>query len=478
MKAGAQSQYIWGGLLIGWIFWMVAELLWAFYSFNGQDPYPSLADLFFLLGYVPMSIGFLIRMWKLPRGPDKNQILILGSVSMIAGFATFTYIFIPILQSYDPEFILESVLGLFYPLADLFLLLIVLRIFFTFGSGNYGMAWRLILIGFITVTISDLFFSYADWNGLYYPDSKATSLSTIGVDSLYNLSYLLWAFGMYVLHVLLGEHEIRRINFQPPLVPNTYVLIFTDKDGRVSGVSQNYHRLFPVQDVMRRTLVELLGISKQEEIRIQTQLLRNKKFHEAGLRITGISGMQYQARISGLAVMSSPNFYDGAILLLRLYTEHGEINSVLSEYHMSLVSNILSKVDNSEKMEIGRFCYDYYLTLILSLYNLVLQEGGAPMSQSFLDELQMVSNTNGWGLTFQPQMNWDDNPTAHLELSNPAWRTLLETAKKFTSQLTDTEQVNTCIKEARAQLNEAVLKTAVRLDNTLSVQTQVKMDGI
>ena len=64
MKAGAQSQYIWGGLLIGWIFWMVAELLWAFYLLKGQDPYPSLADLFFLLGYVPMSIGFLIRMWK------------------------------------------------------------------------------------------------------------------------------------------------------------------------------------------------------------------------------------------------------------------------------------------------------------------------------------------------------------------------------------------------------------------------------
>jgi hypothetical protein len=80
---------------------------------------------------------------------------------MIAGFATFTYIFIPILQSYNPERFLESILGFFYPLADLFLLLLVLRILFTFGPGNYGMAWRLILIGFITVTISDSFFSYA-----------------------------------------------------------------------------------------------------------------------------------------------------------------------------------------------------------------------------------------------------------------------------------------------------------------------------
>jgi hypothetical protein len=109
---------------------------------------------------------------------------------------------------------------------------------------------------------------------------------------------------------------------------------------------------------------------------------------------------------------------------------------------------------------------------------LVLQEGGTPMSQSFLDELQSVSKANGWGIVFEPQMNWDSNPTAHLELPNQAWHILLETAKKFATQLTDTEKVNACIHEARTQLSEAILKTAVRLDNLPSVQTQVKMDGI
>jgi hypothetical protein len=309
---------------------------------------------------------------------------------------------------------------------------------------------------------------------LYYPDSRATILSTVGVDWLYNLSYIFWAFGMYVLRVLLDKHEIRRINFQPQLVPNTYVLIFTDQDGRVSEVSQNYHRLFPVKDLIRKTLTEILGISEQEETHIQTQLLANKKFHEEGLCITGNSGMQYEARISGLAIMTSPNQYDGAIFLLRLYTEDVEINSELSEFHMSLISNILRKVDNSEKKEISRFLYDYYLTFIHSLYNLVLQEGGTPMSQSFLDELQGVSKANGWGLAFEPQMNWDGNPTAHLELSHHAWPILLETAKKFTSQLTDTEKVNDCIREARTQFSESVLKTAARLDSLMNAQAQVR----
>ena len=59
------------------------------------------------------------------------------------------------------------------------------NLLFTYGPGAYGLAWRLILMGFVTVTIADLFFSYADWNGLYYPDSQANLLSTVAVDMLY-----------------------------------------------------------------------------------------------------------------------------------------------------------------------------------------------------------------------------------------------------------------------------------------------------
>lgn len=474
MKEGFQSRRIWGGLLSGWILWTLAEALWGIFSLLGQDPYPSPADIFFLLGYIPLSIGLLSRIRNLPTRPNKFQYAMLGLVSLLAGSVTFAYIFIPIMQGYDPERLLESILSLFYPLADLLLLLVVLRILFTFGPGNYGMAWRLILIGFITVTISDLFYSYADWNGLYYPDSRATIISTVGVDWLYCLSYLFWSFGMYVLRVLLGEHEIRRINFEPQLVPNTYILIFTDQEGRVSGVSQNYHRLFPVKDMMRKTIAELLGISAQVESHIRTQFMTNKKLHEEKVCMVGTSGMQYEAWISGLAIMPSPNQYDGAVILLRLYADGGESSYELSEYHMSLVSNILRKVDNSEKREISRFFYDYYLTFIFSLYNLVLQEGGPPMSLALLDELRTAAKAHGWNFDFQPQKDWDADPVVHLELSTHAWQVLLETAKKFTAQLTDTEKVDACIWETRMQLSKAVLETAVRLENSLSMQAPVK----
>ena len=100
MKTGTPSYHLWVNLLIGWICWVFAELFWATYSPRGLDP---LADLFFLSGYIPLSIGFLSYMRKLPGRPDIFQYAILGSVSVIAGIATFTYVFVPTLQSYDLE---------------------------------------------------------------------------------------------------------------------------------------------------------------------------------------------------------------------------------------------------------------------------------------------------------------------------------------------------------------------------------------
>jgi hypothetical protein len=468
MKIGVQSRFIWSGLLAGWMCWAIAELLWATYSLLGQDPFPSPADIFFLAGYIPLAIGFLSRLSKLPQRPDKTQRVLIGTISLVVGGATIIYILLPILQSYDPGLFLENLLSIFYPLADLVLLLLVVRLLFTYGPGIYGMAWRLILIGFITVTVSDLFFSYADWNGLYYPDARATLMSTIGVDWMYNLSYLLWAFGIYTLRELLGEHHTRTSNFQPKLVPNTYILLFTDKDKRVSDVSPNYYPLFPVRELKRKSLVDILGISEQQEHHIHDKLLTEKKYSEELIHVTGSDGIVYEARISGLAIMPSPNQFDGAILLLRLFAQPGETTHGLSEYHKTLVWNILKKVDNNEKKEISSFLRDYYLAYITSLFNLALREGGAPMSQSFLDELHTVSRKNGWGMIFDAHMKWDSNPAAYLEAPNHAWRTMLETAKQFTSQLTDTATVEACMQDVRIQFSDEVLETAARFDGLIS----------
>ena len=463
MKTGAHSRVLWGGMLLGWILWAVAETLWTYYSIKGEDPFPSPADFFFLAGYIPLLIGFLSRLWRLPGKPNTAQRILYGSISLAVISATTYLILFPIVQEYDPQRLVESLLGLFYPLADLLLLLLGLRLLFTYASGDYGIGWRLILFGFITITISDLFFSYADWNSLYYPDSEATLLSTVGVDWLYNISYMLWALGIYILRILLSEYQILKIAYEPALVPNAYVLLFVNKHEQVIDVSQNYYYLISGREVRYRSLADVLGLTVEHGSLIHENLSTQGKFLEECFRITDISGVEQDAWFSGLAIINPPHDYSGAVTVLRMFSQdERQTNIVLSEYQKSLVSNVLTKCDSHEQNEIKRFLWEYHLIYIKSLYNLAFHEGGAAMSQSLLDELENVSKWYGWGLDFTPQTIVDDSSMAYLDLPLDVMPILLETSRHFATRLTDETTVDTVLHEAYSQFSEAVQAEVAR----------------
>ena len=58
MNTGRTNRLLWGGLLAGWALWVIAEILWVVYGNLYQEiPYPSPADFFWLIGYVPMGYG-------------------------------------------------------------------------------------------------------------------------------------------------------------------------------------------------------------------------------------------------------------------------------------------------------------------------------------------------------------------------------------------------------------------------------------
>jgi len=75
----------------------------------------------------------------------------------------------PILQSFDPAKILESLITLAYPLADSALFILTLMIIFAMEKGRFALPWQLFGAGLIFEAIGDLTFSYATQNGLYYP---------------------------------------------------------------------------------------------------------------------------------------------------------------------------------------------------------------------------------------------------------------------------------------------------------------------
>ena len=145
MGSEEHNRSLWLGIVIGWGLWALAETIWAGYSILGQEvPYPSWADFFWVLGYIPIGIGLFTRIRAMPTRPTRSQNLLIFGFSAITILITIFFIFIPTIRSFDPQRLIESFLNFLYPLSDMFLLIIIWRLFFTYEEGDFGFGWRLL----------------------------------------------------------------------------------------------------------------------------------------------------------------------------------------------------------------------------------------------------------------------------------------------------------------------------------------------
>jgi hypothetical protein len=200
MGAGNPNRPLWSGLTIGWILWAIAEILYTIPLFTGKEAtYPSAADIFWLFGYIPMFYAFLQRQRVLPVQLSlRNKILSLAIALMMIGFTGY-FILVPLLDVFNPNESLKSILNLLYPLLDLTLLLLVLRSFFAFVQGTYGQARLWVAVGFFFKTLSDLIYCYLRGINRYYHYGLVDFPSVFLVDYSYTIGYLFFLLGLIIL---------------------------------------------------------------------------------------------------------------------------------------------------------------------------------------------------------------------------------------------------------------------------------------
>ena len=462
MSTEKQRRRLWAGLVLGWALWAIAETIWAVYSVLGQEvPYPSLADLFWVVGYLPMGIGLLARVRTMPTKPTRNENLLIWGTSAATVLITFVFVFLPIIQGFDPEGLVESVLNLLYPLADLCLLIIVWRLFFTYEKGDYAFAWRLLTFGFILMTFSDFVFTYASWQEIYYPEMKATVLSRLVIDFPYTASYAIWLLGIYALFILRGEEHPIELGAQPRMVPSYgHILLYTKSDNTVISVSPNFGRLFKGGAVEGRSLAEALAISEQDERAIVEKLKLEQKVADLPVQIRNRSGAAQEVKLCGVAIASAQGEYAGANILLRIPVEDGSFDDALDQDARLMTQYLLDRSGSNYSAEIGQFLLDYHLAYIKVLLKLVSHEGGEAMSQSLLDKLLETSKEHNWQMRFNPQTVLEGDYS--LEVLREALPILLETAKQFAVRVTDPNVVAAQMQALDRQFSEAVHRDAAR----------------
>jgi len=456
MSAENHNRVLWSGIITGWALWTLAETIWAVSSFLGQEvPYPSLADLFWVIGYIPMGIGLVIRARTMPTKPTSSQTLFILLVSVTTILITVFAIFIPIVQDFDAQLWIQSALNLIYPLFDLVLVTIVWRLFFTFEEGDYAFGWRLLTLGFLCMAISDFIFTYATWQEIYYPDMLANGISRIA-DVTYTLSYLLWFTGVYALAILSKEKPVVEPIVRVRVV-RTYghILVYTKSDNTVMDISPNFERFFEDANVIEKSFADALTLSEQNGRLIMEKLRTEGKIADLPIQVRNRSGASQEIRLSGVAITNSQKGYLGANILLRLRVMDESFDDVLDNPSKAMAKYLLDQSGSNNQAEIAQFLSDYYLAFIKALLNMASHVGGTSTSQELLNKLQTTAEKHDWQIQFNPQTVLDHTDYS-LEVLREALPLLLETAKQFVSNLVEPASVKSRMEEVNSQFSETV----------------------
>ncbi|MCC5893918.1 MAG: diguanylate cyclase [Alkalibacterium sp.] len=182
-RSKAKDKVFWFLLTVGTFSYFIAEFFWILYeSFLGLEvPYPGISDVFYIFNVLFYISAFVYKLHL-----EKRHLVLMRYVFdillIMTMFATFSWYFIlePIIAAGDVSQ-LAIALSLFYPIADLALVLCVLILYFT---GQKVFSHKMLLFysaGLITYIIADTAFVYLISFNDYFSGSWTDPLFILGV---------------------------------------------------------------------------------------------------------------------------------------------------------------------------------------------------------------------------------------------------------------------------------------------------------
>ena len=201
-ERGNPIRPAWMLLATGLLAFLLGQLSLAPYQLflNTPVPFPSVADVFFLIAYPFLTVAvaaFVSGYGKagFPLGSAGERwgiAVVVVLVCAALGYAVLA----PIVRAEIPP--IEKVLNTTYPVLDFILLIptfVLLRITLRMRGGQVGRIWLMLLAGFVFVCVGDTLFAYLSSLGFAQLDPV--------VDALYILAYAFLARGTVRQHELL-----------------------------------------------------------------------------------------------------------------------------------------------------------------------------------------------------------------------------------------------------------------------------------
>jgi hypothetical protein len=198
-ERGEPLWIVWGILAVGMLLWTLGEALWGYYEVILKDelPYPSVADVAWVVGYIPLFIGFFLRFRTLRTMPSLDELVTGGGFFLVILIVGVAYVIGPIAtENYGSR--TEQFLNILYPVGDLALAFAVMLSVIVLAGGALSYPWMMLAVGFLITSLGDLMYSYGTWNDYYITGNHGTNLVTFLADVPYLAAYVVIAFAMVV----------------------------------------------------------------------------------------------------------------------------------------------------------------------------------------------------------------------------------------------------------------------------------------
>jgi diguanylate cyclase len=155
----------WLTLAFGLLLTVAGDWTWVVLERMGQEPFPSIADALYLsgLGLTAVAIIWLLRD-RIPGG-DRAGLIDATIVAVGAGLVSWTFLMEPLVS--DPAASMgEIAVALAYPVLDILLLGVLVRLFL--APGRRVPALRFILLALVTLVVTDFPYAVVALEGGYY----------------------------------------------------------------------------------------------------------------------------------------------------------------------------------------------------------------------------------------------------------------------------------------------------------------------
>ena len=180
------------------VLWFAAEQTWNIYlHILDIDPYPSLADFFYISALISMFIALVLFLKSQNYKITKNKLIFSIIISLLILIPSL----IVTLQAGMDDNQFEIFVALVYPIGDSILLVPVILIILFLAKEQKNFFWMMMLAGIIGFVAADTIFLF-----LIIDDSYVDGHP---VDVLWLSSYLIWTFA--IVHLI---YNIRKQKYQ------------------------------------------------------------------------------------------------------------------------------------------------------------------------------------------------------------------------------------------------------------------------